>query len=208
MPDFLLKANALAHSFTRGKYVVSDISFELTGGQTIGIAGANGTGKSTLVKILCGALTPMAGEVLFVVEGHAIRGDDFRLHSGLVAPYLALYEEFTPDELCRIIQKIRGLDIDETYLDSLLNMFSIAKRRNDIIKTFSSGMKQRIKFIVAAIHRPLILFLDEPSSNLDAPGRTAIISLMQAHLVDGGGIILATNEPNELSLCDSIISVE
>ncbi len=52
MPDFLLKANALAHSFTRGKYVVSDISFELTGGQTIGIAGANGTGKSTLVKLL------------------------------------------------------------------------------------------------------------------------------------------------------------
>lgn len=208
MLDFLLKADSVAHSFSRGKYVISDISLELTGGKTIGIAGANGSGKSTLVKILCGALTPSAGYIRFIADGHTVERDSFRLHIGLVAPYLTLYEDFTPDELCRIIQKIRGLNLDEDRLTSLLDLFSIARRRNDTIKTFSSGMKQRIKFIIALLHRPPVLFLDEPSSNLDAPGRAAIISLMQAHLADGGGIILATNEPNELSLCDSIISVE
>lgn len=208
MPDFLLKADDITHSFTSGKCVVSNISLELSGGQTLGIAGRNGSGKSTLVKILCGALTPVAGRTQFVVNGRIISRDDFRLHSGLVAPYLTLYEEFTPDELCQIIQRIRGLNLDAAYLHSLLDMFSIALRRSDIIKTFSSGMKQRVKFILAALHRPLVLFLDEPSSNLDAPGRLAFTSLMQAHLASGGGIILATNEPNELSLCDSVISVE
>ena len=206
-PPFLLTASRVGHSFGRGKGVFSDISLELSGGQTLGIAGANGAGKSTLVKILCGALTPAAGEVRLTVGGRAAGRDDFRLHCGLVAPYLTLYEDLTPDELFRAMQKIRGLAADEPRIAALLEMFSIARRRRDLIKTFSSGMKQRIKYILAALHRPAILFLDEPSTNLDAPGRAAVSALTESHLAGGGGIILATNEPQELSLCSSIISV-
>lgn len=205
--DFQLTAASVGHSFGRNRKIFSEISFALSGGSTIGISGANGSGKSTLVKILCGALSPSSGSVRLSVAGREIALDDYRLHCGLVAPYLTLYEEFTPTELFSVIQKIRGLPYDETRSTGLLEMFSIAKRRHDFIKTFSSGMKQRIKYILAALHQPQILFLDEPSTNLDAPGREAAATLMNQHLNSGGGIILATNEPHELSLCSSIVSI-
>lgn len=205
--DFQLIAASVGHSFGRNRKIFSEISFELSGGGIIGIAGANGSGKSTLVKILCGALSPSSGSVKLSVAGHETALDDYRLHCGLVAPYLTLYEEFTPTELFTVIQKMRGLPHEEARSTALLEMFSIAKRRHDYIKTFSSGMKQRIKYILAALHRPEILFLDEPSTNLDAPGRDAAAILMKEHLTSGGGIILATNEPHELSLCSSIVSI-
>jgi len=205
--DFRLTAEGVGHSFGRNRKILSGISLALSGGGVVGIAGANGSGKSTLVRILCGALTPTSGAVHLVVNSREVHLDDYRLHGGLVAPYLTLYEEFTPDELFAVMQKIRGAPLDEARVAALLAMFSIAKRRHDYIKTFSSGMKQRIKYILAALHHPQILFLDEPSANLDEPGREAAAALMNHHLASGGGIILATNEPHELSLCSSIISV-
>ncbi len=202
-----LSANALAHSFGSKRKIFSDISFDLHSGDMLGISGANGAGKSTIVKILCGILTPYSGTVSLSINGQIIQHADFRLHYGLVAPYLTLYEEFSPNELFRLIQQIRGIVFDANYAYSLLQMFSIAHRQHDIIKTFSSGMKQRIKFVVATLHRPAVLFFDEPSTNLDAKGREAVYELSRQHCEKGGIVILATNETQELSLCNSQISI-
>ena len=133
------------------------------------IAGRNGSGKSTLVKIICGVLTPSAGTVTVSADD---AGDQFAVKAriGLVAPYLEVYEEFSAMENLHLSMTLRGFTPDDDRARSLLERVALDPQRTDPVRGFSSGMKQRLKYAMALIHRPPVLILDEPMSNLDADG--------------------------------------
>lgn len=204
-PPFVLSVKNMDKSFSTGRTVFSGVNFEITNGEIIGITGENGAGKSTLVRLLCGVLTPSKGEVSLTVNSKKIDRENFHASIGLVSPYLNLYEEFTAWEHLELSSKLRGIKFEEDFSAHLLEHFTLLKRKNDIISSFSSGMKQRLKYVLALQHKPPIVIFDEPSANIDAMGAKAVFSVVERHISDGGGVILATNEERESALCNRTI---
>jgi heme exporter protein A len=203
-----LIANDLSKSFYLSRPVFSGINFEIFNSDIFGIAGENGSGKSTLLKILAGVSSPTAGKVYFFVNDNEIEDSNHFEMIGFVSPYLSIYEEFTPIEHFRISSKIKGLKQNKDMELHLLKEFKLIDRRNDPIKTFSSGMKQRVKFILAFSSEPSFIFLDEPFTNLDSEGIGIVCELIKSHKEKGGITVIASNDDREKSLCNNIIELK
>jgi len=176
--------------------VFRDVSFSASEGETLLITGRNGSGKSTLVKIICGVLTP-AGGTLSLTSGPQAIPPDRRGLIGLVSPYLQMFDEFSALENLAIAMGIRGLPFDPAGADALLERVAIHPRRHDPVRTYSSGMKQRVKYAFALIHRPPVLVLDEPMSNLDADGAAIVRTVMEEQRRDGI-LVVATNDLSDI----------
>jgi heme exporter protein A len=201
MKTFELFGKNLGMSFVRRKNVFSDIDISLINSEIIGIAGTNGSGKTTLLKILLGILRPTRGKLTFSIEGQNIKWDDIASHIGFVSSYLTLYEEFTPIEHLHLFAKFKEIKFNRKNTAKILKEFDLYKRQNDLIKTFSSGMKQRVKYMIAMQSQPEIFFLDEPFTNLDNTGIESVKKVIQNHLSNGGGVIIASNDEREKELC-------
>ena len=206
MSDYCLAAESVTKSFNR-KVIFSNVSFSLAARQSLVISGRNGSGKSTLMKVLAALSSPTSGKVLRSDNGAEIKEDVFFQYIGYVAPYLQLYEEFTAWENLDLLRKIREMGIPDDRLRMLLELVQLDHRRNDTVRTFSSGMKQRMKYACALLHEPVILMLDEPTANLDVAGR-GIVQLIVEEQRKKGIVIVATNEPNEMEWCDHAINLD
>jgi heme exporter protein A len=200
-----IKASGLKKVFN-GRTIFSDISFLLTPGQTLLVTGRNGSGKSTLVKILCGLLTPTAGSV---DRGGGPRRSEAALLAeiGLVAPYLQMYDEFSAVENMRSALAMRGLKPSAYDVDVVLRRVGLYARRADDVRTYSSGMKQRMKFAFALIHCPSILFLDEPMANLDSEGMEMVRGVLREQR-SKGMLVVATNEVNDVDTFDQKVNLD
>jgi heme exporter protein A len=208
MDDFRLKCERVSKSYIKKVFILNDISFELTNGKIIGIVGRNGSGKSTLLKILAGIIKPSLGKVALSIKGINIKPDIFNNYFGFVAPYLNLYEEFTAYEHAKIFCGLKGINFNQNQVSEYLDMFHINKTGEKYISKFSSGMKKRMKYVLAFIHQPHILLLDEPYANLDEPGIELVEKAILNHQKKSGGIIIASNDSREKSLCDEIINLD
>jgi heme exporter protein A len=186
-----VQAEELKKVFNR-RTVFDGVSFAAGAGEVLLITGRNGSGKSTLMKIIADVLSPSAGKIMYRRDGNAV-GRDRHLLLGLVSPYLQLYDEFSAEENLRLAQRIRGLREDPAEGDRLLEELGILHRKHDPVRAYSSGMKQRAKYALALIHRPPVLLLDEPMSNLDEEGIAAVRRLMERQR-DRGLLIVATND--------------
>ncbi|MGA2295912.1 MAG: ABC transporter ATP-binding protein, partial [FCB group bacterium] len=206
--NFKLTGNDLSKSFTRNKNIFSGINLALSNGETIAVTGPNGSGKTTLLKILSGVLRPTKGNVEFKIDEKIIEKTNYYKHLGYVSPYLNLYEEFTPLEHLKIFSKIRGNTFNYDKGLEHLKMFKLEKKRNEPIRTFSSGMKQRFKYILALQNDFEIFFLDEPMTNLDADGIAVVTELIKVNQSKNGATIIATNDDREKELCQKIIAIK
>jgi heme exporter protein A len=168
--------------------------------QTLLVTGPNGSGKSTLVKIISGVLTPTSGELNVTLDGT----DGIpMLHSliGLVSPYLQMYDEFSPRENLQFALSVRGMSSSFIQIQPLLERLQLKGRIDDPVRTFSSGMKQRVKFGFALVHQPPILVLDEPMANLDANGTELVREIMDEHR-NHGILVVATNDMTDVNKFD------
>jgi heme exporter protein A len=187
------------------RVIFERISFALRQTQTLLISGRNGSGKSTLVKIIAGVLGPSGGKVVLTGSGSGSQAGRLML-IGLVSPYLHLYEEFTAEENLRIAMAIRGLPFDVQRAHELLQRVALFSRKDDPVRAYSSGMKQRAKYAFALIHRPAILMLDEPMSNLDAEG-IAIVREIMAEQRQQGILLVATNDLSDVDRYDERVDL-
>jgi heme exporter protein A len=200
MTSVSLTVDAVTKEFNR-RSIFRDVSFSLRSGESLAITGRNGSGKSTLVKIICGLLSPTRGSVAYVVDGKSIEVDAIKDHIGLVSPYLQMYDEFTGLENLEVLSRIRAdHDITDAVITDALKNVGLWERRNDYVRTYSSGMKQRLKYAFAMLHRPEVLILDEPTSNLDAEG-IAMVERCVKEQGSRGMLIVATNDPEEATWC-------
>ena len=206
MSSYSLTLQNLTKSFGR-RLIFKNINSEFNNGNIYGFAGSNGSGKSTLAKIVAGVLSPTNGKVIHKINNREVIPEELHKHIGFVSPYLVLYDEFTAEENLIHSLRIRGLNPDKEKIKSFLDNFNLYDRRNDLLKGYSSGMKQRIKFIFALIHNPTLLIFDEPTSNLDNRGKDAVYKLIDEESKEKL-IILASNEENDLELCKTTIHVE
>ncbi len=206
MSKIQLKVTELKKIFNN-RLVFNQLNFELTSGDKFVITGKNGSGKSTLIKILAGVLTETSGKVDYFLDNKKIDRENFYQIVGLVSPYLVLYDEFTAYENLSLFSKIRGLKISEGEINEILKRVGLYERRNDLVRTYSSGMKQRMKYASAILHNPLVLLLDEPTSNLDLEGKSFVDNLV-FNFREDGIVIVATNETQDFKYGEKIINLD
>lgn len=201
-----VEAVNIRKTFNR-RIIFSNIGFKLETGSVLAIAGRNGSGKSTLVKIIAGVLSPNSGTLNISIDGKSINPIDRFRHIGFVSPYLQLYDEFTAIENLNMFAKIRSLKIEQTQMLNLLTRLSLYDRRDDFVRTYSSGMKQRLKYTFALLHQPELLILDEPRSNLDAEGIKIVYEIIKEQKQNGIAII-ATNDSEDFQHCEDVINLD
>jgi heme exporter protein A len=183
--------------------VLESISLAISSGCLV-ITGPNGSGKSTLLRIISGLISPTSGEVVFKSDGKLLPVEARRDLIGMVAPDLSLYEELSALENLRFFSRVRGLKIEDTELKSALENLGLAGREDDHLSSYSSGMRQRVKYAYATLHKPPVLLLDEPSTNLDEVGIEVITKVTEDYR-KLGIVIIATNQPSELSFGDNVL---
>ena len=206
MSNLIVKAESLGKTFGR-RLIFSDLSFRFDRNGIFGVSGPNGSGKSTLVKIIAGLLSPTKGKVSHVYNEKEIPAEKLHNHMGFVSPYLVLYEEFTAWENLDLFAKIRNVPFDKERIDYLLKEFLLLERKDDLVKTYSSGMKQRMKFIFAMMHSPQLLIFDEPTSNLDDEGKESVYRIIRKQ-GNNSIVIVASNERTDLELCSERIVIQ
>lgn len=177
-----------------------ELDLVVSTGDTLAITGPNGSGKSTLLQVLCGLLTPIEGSILY--KGEELTPAVRALRIGFVAPYLNLYEGFSARENLAFIARVRRLGNVDDHILELLSLVGLEGREDDRVSTFSSGMHQRLRFALALLHQPEMLFLDEPGVTLDEQGRDIISEIIRTHCAEGGAVVLATNVEAEAAMCD------
>ncbi len=207
MNDVKISLSKICKSYDGRQKVLHDVSLEAESGIVWGITGQNGAGKSTLIKIIAGLLRPSSGILRLDAGGQKIPESGYFRHCSLVAPYLVLYEEFTPLEHLSAIAALRGQAPDNELNQENLEKLKLFRHRNRQIKEFSSGMKQRMKYALALQNRSEVLLLDEPASNLDAEGTGPVHQIIREHSESGGIVIIATNDKADKELCSGITSL-
>lgn len=206
MNNYSLELSSVKKYFGR-RLIFNNLTLKLDKPGIYGVSGPNGSGKSTLVKIIAGIIGASEGKLIHQINGKEIIPEKLHDHIGFVAPYLVLYEEFSAWENLEHVAKIRGINLDEQRVKYLLEKFLILNRKDDLVKTYSSGMKQRLKFIFALTHSPSLLILDEPTSNLDDEGKNSVYRIIKEE-GEKNVVIVASNENQDLNLCSEIIDLK
>ncbi len=195
-----IEANGLKKQFNRVP-LFNNVSFSVETGGSLCLAGQNGSGKTTLLKIIAGLSNSTAGRVSYTdtVTGQSL--SDWCQCIGYTGPLVNPYDDLTADEN---IHFARNDAVDSSRAEVLLERFNLTNHRGKKIKYFSSGMKQRLKLILAFINDRPVILLDEPGTNLDQAGRDSLYSYLDS-LRREKIIIIATNEKNEEQICSGRI---
>ncbi len=179
------------------RLVIDRINFDVQQGECLVITGPNGSGKSTLVKIITGLVSQTSGHLEFFDRGNKISREKRYGQIGLVGPYLQLYGDLTAWENLSFFARLRDGKIDKNRVYELMALLGLKGREFDVLKTYSSGMLQRIKYVVALYHQPRVLVFDEPTANLDEEGSGVIYDMIERE-IKNRLVIIATNETEEL----------
>lgn len=197
--SFALQIEGLSKSF--GKRVICrGAALRLATGESLAVVGPNGSGKSTLVKIVAGLMRPDAGTITHSFGSSEIKREVWHRHIGLVSPELALYEELSGTENLDFGNRVGGWGKMAADYAAALDEVGLGGRGNDLVSTYSSGMKQRLKYAAAFLKDPALLVLDEPTANLDEDGVARVWSSLARRTL---ALIIATNEPSEAERAQS-----
>ena len=171
-----------------------------------GFLGPNGSGKSTTIRMLCGLLTPSAGEIEVLGLTIPEQAEALRKRIGYMTQKFALYEDLSVRENLEFLATVQGLSRDQrrSRIDELLDAYNLADRARQLAGTMSGGQKQRLALAGAVVHKPELLFLDEPTSAVDPESRRDFWEKL-FDLADGGTTILvSTHYMDEAERCHRI----
>ncbi len=202
----MLRVRDLERSFG-DRTAVDGLSFDVAAGETYGLLGPNGSGKTTTISMICGILRSDSGIV--ELDGRSIdhRTRDAKRDLGLVPQELAVYADLTARENLRFFGRIQGLAGSEldTAIDRVLEVVALTDRADDLSREFSGGMQRRLNIAVGLLHGPKLLILDEPTVGVDPQSRNQILDAVDALGGEGLAVIYTTHYMEEAErLCDRI----
>ena len=186
---------------------VDGLSFEVREGEIYGLLGPNGAGKTTTIRIMMGLLNPDSGSV--DVYGHNPVEESYEVKKkvGYVPETQLLYDSLTPQELFEFVASVRGLPFIKTSarVNKLVRALDFSKYYSQMILTLSAGSRQKAMLIIAMLHAPRLLILDEPFSGLDVRSTRIMKSVLQQHSQDGGSVLFSTHVMEVAEdLCDRV----
>jgi len=185
------------------EWVLRGLNLHFRAGRNYAFTGANGSGKSTLIQLMTGQCPLSEGKIRFVDHNGPIDEDSWFRYVVLAAPYLELVEEFTLSELVAFHSRFKPLK-NKLPVSGIIDFARLSTSRDKPVRYFSSGMKQRLKLALAFQTDVPVVFLDEPTSNLDAEGirwyRESVSGLTENQL-----LVIGSNQEYEYDFCGEII---
>jgi ABC-2 type transport system ATP-binding protein len=187
------------------------VSFAIASGETVGLLGPNGAGKTTAIALISGIARPDGGQVS--LNGVRVTQDANALKRrvGLVPQDLALYEELSAWANLELFGGLYGLGTARLLerANDALALVGLSARRNDLVKTFSGGMKRRLNIAGALLHDPELILLDEPTVGVDPQSRNAIFENLEALKRRGKTLLYTTHYMEEAErLCDRVLILD
>lgn len=185
---------------------VDNISFNVRKGEIFGFLGANGAGKTTAMKILCGLSKPTSGEGF--VAGFSINGEQEKIkrHIGYMSQKFSLYSDLKVWENIRLFGGIYGLKRKEIAekTETIIESLGMDDWRNTLVGSIPQGWKQKLAFSIAMIHEPQIVFLDEPTGGVDPETRRKFLEMIYEASGKGTTIFVTTHYMDEAEYCNRV----
>lgn len=190
-----------------GKWAVRGLNLEIPAGEIFGLLGPNAAGKTTTIRMIIGLLMPSEGRA--VICGHDVEKDPISAKSfmGYVPDRPFFYEKLTSREFLVFLASIRSMEKEYAIgrIDDVVELFGLGDFQNEMIEGYSQGMKQRVAFAGAVLHKPPVLLIDEPFVGLDPFGVILIKEIIKSIAKSGSAIVLATHSLHIASeLCDRV----
>jgi ABC-2 type transport system ATP-binding protein len=190
-----------------GHFVANDnLTFKVYKGEIFGFLGANGAGKTTAIRIMSGLLEPSSGKINVAGFNAYTQRDLIKANIGYMSQKFSLYEDLTVKENIRFFGGIYGLDRKTLKLriDELLTDLKMTEFKDDLISSLPLGWKQRLSFSIAMIHKPQIIFLDEPTGGVDPITRRSFWEMIYQVASEGTTVFVTTHYMDEAEYCDRV----
>ena len=187
-----------------GRTLFREVSFALADGQALRIAGPNGSGKTSLMRILCGLLAPAAGEVRWMGERIAHLAEDYHRSLVYIGHAPALKDELTPLENLEIATRLAGSEPSAEALGSALSALAVPDLP---VRKLSQGQRRRAALARLLVSPAALWLLDEPFAALDAPAASRLEELMARHVRAGGALVYTTHQPSALDRDSHVIEL-
>lgn len=198
----------LSHSYKGADTeLMQQLNLEVREGVSFGLFGPNGAGKTTLMSLMTGVIQVQEGSVKLMGHDIGTNPKEVRYQFGFVPQSLALYEELTPIQNLEYFGAMLGLARKQLHerADELLSVLGLTHVAKKPVKQFSGGMKRRVNLAVGVIHRPKLLFLDEPTVGVDVQTRHAIISYLKELNAEGTTLFYTSHHLGEAQeLCNEV----
>jgi ABC-2 type transport system ATP-binding protein len=205
MSEIVISVRNLTKRFSNFT-AVNNISFDVYRGEIFGFLGANGAGKTTAMRMLCGLSYPTSGSG--TVAGFDImrEGEMIKRHIGYMSQRFSLYNDLTVSENIKLFAAIYGLSKQNTgkRTDELLARLNFSSERNTLVGSLPLGWKQKLSFAIAAVHRPEVVFLDEPTSGVDPITRRQFWEMIYEAAEGGTTIFVTTHYMDEAEYCSRV----
>ncbi len=216
----MLSAHNLSKQFERHRgdkkkeafYAVRDISFEVGGGEILGILGPNGAGKTTLLRMLASVMEPTSGEVRITTADGRVLEDDVSVkkETGYLSGNTRLYHRMSTREMLLMLAEIYEIDSDTARrrIEEIINILDMGSFVDNRIERLSTGQTQRASIARCLIHDPSIYIFDEPTLGLDIISADSIVSFMKEQKEKGKTVIYSTHYLEEAqTMCDRIMMI-
>lgn len=185
------------------KRILQDINLEIEAGKRVAIIGRNGTGKSTLLQIMAGIITPLEGTISYFGENVTSKRKRFSHYCGYVPQDNPLLEELSVLDNLRLWNG--GFRLEQT---EILSMNGLSEMEGERVSTLSGGMKRRLTIACAMLHMPPVMLMDEPTTALDIYYKEQIWEWMDQYQRRNGTIVMVTHDRQEMEQCDKIYEVK
>ena len=205
MSDYIISVKELTKCF--GDFTaVNRISFDVQRGEIFGFLGANGAGKTTAMRMLCGLSYPTSGSGTVAGWDVMQQGEQIKRHIGYMSQKFSLYNDLTVWENIRLFAGIYGLSKAETEKRAAeaLERLNFTSERNTLVGSLPLGWKQKLSFAVATIHRPDVVFLDEPTGGVDPITRRQFWEMIYEAADGGTTIFVTTHYMDEAEYCSRV----
>lgn len=199
----------IAENLTKrfGSFVATDhISFSVRRGEIFGFLGANGAGKTTAMRMLCGLSRPSEGRAVVAGFDVASQAEQVKRHIGYMSQKFSLYDDLTVAENMRLFGGIYGMGRRQIAerTDDMLNELGFSNERNALVKSLPLGWKQKLAFALAIFHEPEIVFLDEPTGGVDPVTRRRFWEQIYQAADRGIMVFVTTHYMDEAEYCDRV----
>jgi ABC-2 type transport system ATP-binding protein len=206
MSDYAIDARELSRRF--GKFTAVDaITFHVEQGEVFGFLGANGAGKTTAIRMLIGLLAPTAGAATVAGYDVASQAEQVRRRIGYMSQRFSLYEDLTVQENITLYGGIYGVSNREIVrrTGDILTRIGLEKSASrELVREIPLGWKQQLAFCVALLHRPSVVFLDEPTGGVDPITRRRFWELIYETAAEGTSVLVTTHYLDEAEYCNRI----
>ena len=205
MNEPIISVRELSKSFG-GFKAVDRISFEVARGEIFGFLGANGAGKTTAMRMLCGLSRPTSGGGTVAGYDIARQGERIKRHIGYMSQRFSLYDDLTVIENIRLYGGIYGLSRREIlrWAVALLRRLDFRRESRALVGALPLGWKQKLAFSVATLHRPEVVFLDEPTGGVDPVTRRQFWELIYEAAAGGMTVFVTTHYMDEAEYCSRV----